>query len=344
VTKQAVVCLAGLLAACSRGPSDAQLTGWLEEARHEDDVQRQKGVTAETASWTLAVRGNVTAGAADYPWPKIVAIAKTHVTTSSPTHTSDVNKLLDYRGITIADLLDATGAQETDGPGGHDVSLVAADGYIGVRPIADIRRFPSMLAIEEDGVALVKKTGGPLLEVFPHTSHPESKKTNAEGGAYYVTTLIVGTEALSLTVGARTLKSPDLDALSERTVEGKTGFRFRWPSSAAKIVGPRLRDVLSAASITLHPGDRVLVRRKPHTDIAAREVTTLRAEDVLACDILVGVRYGERRASIPAGLGGPAVLAFPSACPDSAHGQPWPMFVEAIEVVPGSSDGGGGGR
>ena len=37
---------------------------------------------------------------------------------------------------------------------------------------------------------------------------------------------------------------------------------------------------------------------------------------------------------IPAGMGGPAVIAFPSACPNAHAGQAWPVFVESIEIVP----------
>ena len=54
---------------------------------------------------------------------------------------------------------------------------------------------------------------------------------------------------------------------------------------------------------------------------------------MLGCDILIGTRYGEARALIPASLGGPAVLAFPPSCDGAKQAQAWPMFVEAIQVV-----------
>ena len=158
------------------------------------------------------------------------------------------------------------------------------------------------------------RTGGPLLEIVPHTSHPETKAILPEGGSFYVTTVIVGTEAPALKIAGKVLGAKDLSAIALHTVSGKAGFRFRWPSGEVQIHGPLLRDVLAAAKVQVRPGGRVLVRRKPRTDIPEREVTALRAEDVLACDIVVGLRHGEGRALIPAALGGPAVLAFAPSC------------------------------
>jgi len=330
-----------LLCGCSRSASNDQLQAWLDETHREDEARRKKIVVSETSSWTLSVRGNVTGGEANYSWTNITAMAHTHVVTTNPGYTSDVNAQLDYRGVAIAEILDASGAREVRGPGGSELTIIAADGYMTTRPIADVRRFPVMLALEENGVPLVKKTGGPLLEIFPHTSHPESKALYPEGGAFYVTHLIVGTEPLALVVGGHTLHARELDALPEQTVEGKAGFRFRWPSGAVKVHGPRLGDVLRAAGMNVHSTDRVVVRRKPRTETTERETTSLNGADVLACDILIGTRFGEARALIPAGMGGPAVLAFPTACEGAKLAQPWPMFVESMEVVPaGKADGG----
>ncbi len=325
--------------ACSRTPSDEQLRAWLDEAKRENEELAKRNVDSEAASWTLSVRGNVAGGGADYHWRDIVSMATTHIKTTCPTHTSDVNAVVDYRGIEIAGLLDSLQAREGPGPGGTELTIVAADGYIGTRKLAEMRRFPVILAIEEGGVPLTKNTGGPLMELYPHTSHPESKALYAEGGAYYVTTLIVGTEPLALQVGgARRFSAKEMNALPQRTVVGKSGFKFRWPSTDVAIHGPRVRDVLAAASIPLGPGDRVVVRRKPRTDVPQRESTTLRAEDVLACDVVIGLRHGEKQALLPAAMGGPAVLAFGPECVNKPA--PWPMFVEAIDVVRGEPDGG----
>jgi hypothetical protein len=122
-------------------------------------------------------------------------------------------------------------------------------------------------------------------------------------------------------------------------MEGKAGFRYRWPSGSVKIHGPRLSDVLRAASVDAHSNDRVLVKRKPRTETAEREVTTLVGVDVFGCDIIIGTRYGDARALIPAALGGPAVLAIPPSCEGAKQAQSWPMFVESIEVVPAKGAG-----
>lgn len=318
--------------ACGRRASDAELQGWSEEVNREEERRRATTTTDEVAQWTLAIRGNV--DKADYAWPELLAMAKTHVITSSPSHTSDVKALVDYRGIRIGELLDNLHAKETDGPGGKELTVIAADGFISARPLDIVRRTPILLAVEQDGVLLVKKTGGPLLEVPPHTSHPETFKLLPEGGAFYVTTLIVGTEALAVKVGPKVLGKEEIDKLERHTVEGKVGFRFRWPSSATQVHGPRLRDVIGLGGLMLRPKDEILVRRKPRTETAAREVTKLQASDVFECDVLLGTRWGSDKALIPAGMGGPAVLAFPSSCPNASGGQAWPVFVESIEVVP----------
>lgn len=321
-------------AACSRRPSDEQLAAWTEEVRSEEESLKKKGTIAESAGWTLTVRGNVEGNGAEYDWPRIVAMANAHVKTSCPTHTKDVKAIVDYRGVLIPDVLKAVGAHATDGPGGKEITFVAADGFVVARKLDEYLRWPVLLAIEEDGVALVKNTGGPLLEVLPHTSHPESQRIYPEGGAYYVTTLIVGTEKVGIAVGDRTLREKELAALPERTVEGKHAFRFRWPSGEVRVHGPRLRDVLAAAGAAVTAKDEVLVRRKPRTDTAAREVVTIDGEDVMKCDVVLGLRHGNDRARIPAVMGGPAVVAFPPACPNAARGQAWPTYVEKIEVVP----------
>lgn len=318
--------------ACGRRASDAELQGWRDEVNREEERRRTTTTTTEVAQWTLAIRGNV--DRADYTWPEVQNLAKTHVITSSPSHTSDVKALVDYRGIRIGELLDTLHAKETDGPGGRELTFVAADGYIAARPLDMWRRNPVILAVEEDGVPLVKKTGGPILEVPPHTSHPETFKFLPEGGAFYVTTLIVGTEALAVKVGPKVLGRAEIDKLERHSVEGKVGFRFRWPSSTTQVHGPRLRDVIGLGGLMLRPKDEIHVRRKPRSETAAREVTKLLASEVFECDVLLGTRWGSDQALIPAGMGGPAVIAFPSACPNAHAGQAWPVFVESIEIVP----------
>lgn len=346
-----LVVLVGLAAwvslpACRRSPSSRELQQSLDEARHEDDELRKHATSSETAGWSLSVRGNVTGGAVELTWPKLMSLATTHLHTTSPAHTSNVNEVLDYRGIPIAALLDASGAHETDGPGGKELTLVAADGFVASRPLAEARLFPVMLAMEENGEALTRVKGGPLLEVFPHTSHPLSRALYAEGGTYYVTTMFVGTEPLALKVSARgslshEVHEGDLAPFEEHVVFGRVGFRFRWPSTPVKIQGVLLRDLVKGVTgRSLRGDDRVLVRRHPRTDTVEREITTLHGDDLLRCDIILGLRSGEDRALLPARLGGPAVVAFPPTCTDAARGQAWPTYVESIEVALAADDAG----
>lgn len=332
-------------AACSRGPSDAELNRSLQEARAENDALGKKAAKTEAATWTLAIRGNVKGGGVELSWAEIEKRATSHIKTTAPTHTADVNKVLDYRGIIISDLLKELGAFEDDGPGGHDLTLVAADGFRATRPIAIFQRNPIMLGLEEEGIPLVRKTGGPLLEVMPHSTHPETLEKFGEGGTYYVTTLIVGTEKLLLDVGGKHLDARDLDGLSQKTVTGKVGYRSRWSTSGIAIHGPLLRDLIEvSAKLELPKSAGVKVGKKLHTDLPERDNIMLPAADVLACDIIVGTRFGDDRALIPAAQGGPAVLAFPKACAAATKNQAWPLYVERISVIPGSGGDAGAPR
>ncbi|MBX3227345.1 MAG: hypothetical protein KIT84_34585 [Labilithrix sp.] len=323
---------------CTRSPSDAEIDRALAEVRAENDAQNTKAGKAEAEQWTLAIRGNVKDGGVELSWAEIEKRATSHIKTPSPTHTADVKKVLDYRGIVIRDLLTELEAREDDGPGGHEITVVASDGYRAARPIGFFQRNPIMLAIEEDGLPLVRKTGGPLLEVMPHATHPETLEKAAEGGAYYVTALIVGTEKLALDVGGKKLDLHDLDGLSQKTVTGKVGFRSRWSTTGIAIHGPLLRDVIEVgAKLDLPSDGEVKIGRKPHADVASRATMLLPIADVQGCDIIVGTRFGDERALIPAVQGGPAILAFPKNCAATTKNQAWPTFVERIEVLAGDA-------
>jgi len=321
-----VAVLCGVSSACERTASDTQLAAWLEEANSANAQRRDARPVVTDADWGLQMRGSVRGGAVDFSARQLADMATTHVHTTNPNHTSNLAEVLDYRGITLAQLLDASGATDVAG----DMTIIAADGYLQAQSIAEARRAPIMIALEENGVALTRNHGGPLLQVFPYSTHPETRLSHPEGGAFYVTCIIVGTEPLAVRVGKRTLHAADLEPLTEHTFDVTGGFRYRWPSAATKVHGFLLRDVLKSAGVTLHPGESVVIGRKPRT--SSQVTTTVRAEDVLSCDILLGVRYGDDRALLPSILGGPAVVAFPPSCLAAASGKPWPEFVESIEV------------
>lgn len=335
-----IVAIIALGLACNRGPSDAQIEKELREAQQENDSLRATAGKTEAASWTLTIRGNVKGGGATFDWNEIERRSTTHIKTTAPTHTQDIKKVLDYRGIVVSDLLKELGAFEDDGPGGHDITLVAVDGFRAANPIGLFQRTPIMLAIEEEGIPLTRKTGGPLLEVFPHSTHPEALKASPEGGTYYVTTLIVGTEKLAIDALGKKLDARDLDGLSQKTVTGKVGFRSRWSAGVISIHGPLVRDILEVAAKTkLVPGTAVRIDRKPNSDIPARQFLVIPVEDILKCDIIVGTRSGDDHALIPAVQGGPAVLAFAKGCAESTRNQAWPLYVEKISIVPGDQAG-----
>lgn len=329
-----VVALSCVLCACERTATDTQLSAWLDEANSANAQRRDARTVTSDADWSLQMRGSVRGGAVDFSARQLAEMATTHVKTTNPNHTQNLAEVVDYRGIPISQLLDASGATDTSGPGAGDLTLIAIDGFLESESIAEVRRAPVLLAVDENGVPLTRNHGGPLLEIFPHTSHPETKASHPEGGVFYVTCIVVGTETLAVRVGARTIHASDLEPLAEQSFSVNGGFRYRWPSVPTKVHGYLLRDVLKAAGVALHAGDDVVIGRKPRTSTQTK--TIVHAADVLSCDILLGVRYGDDRALLPAILGGPAVIAFPSACAAAAGGKPWPEFVESIEVTAGA--------
>ena len=145
MSRWAVAALALVLVGCSRSASDDRLRTWLDEyrprGRRAQEAEHRLGddeLDALGARQRLRRRGQLQLGQhhRDGSHPSRHLESQLH---------DDVNAQLDYRGVPIVELLDASGAHEVRRPGGSELTIIAADGSH-TMPLADVRRFPVMLA------------------------------------------------------------------------------------------------------------------------------------------------------------------------------------------------------
>ena len=319
--------------ACRSTPSEAQLQTWHQEAIARNTQQLTDPANRrEQGSWQLAVQGQTKSPTAEpLNWEQLQALAQTHVPTQDPSHAADPNAILDFKGIPVSQLLDRFGVA----PNATEVTFVAFDAFRATVSIADLRRYPIILALERNGKPLTRQQGGPLYLVFPHAQYPELK-SKYQGGfwVFYVTHAIVGMETVRLKIGNRQFDWAALDKLPQTTLETPVGYKLDWPSGKVKLAGVRLRDALAAAGAKLPPNGTVIVRGKPPIYSDPENPVQLKADAVLKCDILLVTRWGSDRKSIAAKLGGPITLAFPPNCPALTGKERWVTFVEELEIAP----------
>ncbi len=84
------------------------------------------------------------------------------------TDTEFTDGLVEYRGPLARDLLGASGLGDAE-----FVRFTAANDYFVDIPTSDFRRFDVILALEADGVALSRRTKGPLWLMYPIADFPE---------------------------------------------------------------------------------------------------------------------------------------------------------------------------
>ncbi len=342
IKKVFAACLIGAIAglsACRNRPADAQLEEWRQEAiARNAELVKDRANQATEQEWQLLVQGSTKSGeTVRLRWPQLKALAVTRLQTRLPFKTSEIEGIVDFRGILVSTLLDKFVAGEDS-----EVTFIASNAYRATVNVADLRRYPIALAIEKNGRLLSRSEGGPLFLVFPSEKYPELKQKYPEGyWVFYVTHLIIGTEPVLLRVGGRSLDAAALDKLPQVTFEEGVGYSLGWPNGPVKLSGVRVRDVLSAADVKLPANGAVLVRGKALSDRDDAKPILLEAERVLKCDVMLATRWGRDRQPIPAKMGGPVTLAFPSTCKGAAgdrelpnpQKQPWVTFVEELEVT-----------
>lgn len=90
-----------------------------------------------------------------------------------------------FSGIDPRALLAAVDAR------GSELEATALDGYRVVIPIADLERFPMLLATRRDGRPMPVRERGPLWLVYPWSTHPETAEQPHRGRAIWQLRTIV---------------------------------------------------------------------------------------------------------------------------------------------------------
>jgi hypothetical protein len=79
------------------------------------------------------------------------------------------NKKITYTGVLMSDLLNAIGAA----PNATTIHMVALDDFIAEIKVADLKRWPVLLATRADGELMSVEKGGPTRIIFPYDTHPD---------------------------------------------------------------------------------------------------------------------------------------------------------------------------
>lgn len=320
------------LAGCKTQPTEAQLDTWRQEtiARNTAVVEARASQTKERP-WNLIIEGQTRNGQPlTLDWGKLQSLATTQVLTKEPHHTKDLNAVLDFRGVLVSQLLSTVGVSSQVA----EVTFVAFDGFRSTVPLVDLQRYPIILAIERDQQPIPRSEGGPIYLVFPYTQYPQLQPPLRQlDWLFYTTHMIIGTEPVQVRVGQREFNQASLDRLPQTTLTETVGYKLGWPNSKVKLQGVRLRDVLATTGMLRSPSDRVVIRGKAAIHRDSEKPIYLTVKEIQSCDILLATRWGENLQPIPARLGGPVTLAFPSACQRQIPPRYWVTFVEELQIV-----------
>lgn len=322
--------LAAILAGCGRGAPSEDLDRLRAEAiaanarALAEHPSRQESAPGRT----LTLAGELSRAGTVLGWTELDALATTHVRTINPHDLLHPEQLVDYRGVAIAELLERFGAA----PAATEVTFVSIDGYRSTIDVEDTKRFPVALAVAADGAPIDRWHGGPMYLVFPHSEVPESRRYTGRFWGFYVTDLIVGTEAARLRVDGHVLDGAALESLPRQTLDSVVAWKIGWPSGAVHLIGVGVADVLRRAGVSVPAGGKLIVRGKAplHRDPATP--VTLAGEDLERCQFLLVTRWGSEGEKVPARLGGPLALAVPPTCATRYGERFWIPFVEELVV------------
>ncbi|MFB9216325.1 hypothetical protein [Vibrio sinaloensis] len=78
-----------------------------------------------------------------------------------------VDSVVEYKGPTLASVLEYVGAK------GTQVKVIAWDDYVVTIPVNDIKKYQVLLATHEAGTRMTIDDKGPLFVVFPFSDHAE---------------------------------------------------------------------------------------------------------------------------------------------------------------------------
>jgi hypothetical protein len=315
-----------LTVACDSRPKDADLDRLRREANAENERRLAARPGSSDETWSLVVEGQTRRGRATVFLPELLALATAHVMAPWDRETPDVD--VDYRVVPAATLVERVGVAS----GVSDITFVAADGHRSVVKLVDAQRYPIGLAVEGDGKRLTRETGGPLFLVFPARAYPELRSYGGTSWVFYVTHMILGTEPAKLHVAESDLDAAALDRLPQQTATVTSRNGVGWPTDPVSLQGPSVTEVWASAHGSLGADDELVVDAKPLVWREAGRQPRFSADDLRQCAPLLATHWGDHGAPIPASMGGPVILAFPTDCPQHHDDQRWPTFVQGLAL------------
>jgi hypothetical protein len=316
------------LLACQRAPSEAELDRLHDEAIKANAEVVARAPASREPGFTLTVSGQIAKPAATIGWSELLRVGTTHVRTVNVQNV-DRKTPTDFRGVLVRDLLDRFQPL----PGATEATMVAIDGFRATIQIADARAYRMLLAIEADGAPIPRTSGGPIFLIHPFTeSGPELRaKYPDRFWAFYVTHVVVGTEAPRLVIDGHVLDRAALDRLPTTSFDGTVGWKVDWPADVVHLRGVALGDAIAAAGVALPPKGRIVIRGKAPIHGDPDKPITVDIEDLGRCKPLLAMRSGPEEAPIPARLGGPIALAI-TPCGELYGDRLWVTFVEQLGV------------
>ncbi len=327
----ALVSIAWLTCACDRPADPAWIAARLAEAHARDTTERAAhAADDERTSWTLEIVAP-SGHRESIPFQTLADLPRTEVTTVEPDEAESAGAVR-FSGVRIADLVHRT----EGGDHAPDVTLLASDGFRATLQMEDVRLFPILLAMDANGSPLGRDHGGPLYSILPITQHPDlGQRYTSSSWVFYVTHLLIGTPPTSVRIGDREIDAEELAAMPTTSLSAVAGYRTGWPSEPVLLHGVRVRDLLGDSALA--PSDHVRVLSRALVTRGTDRPTLITAEDVLGQDVMLALSYGESHEPIPSRLGGPVVLAFPSAVAEHLTDHDWLTFVEELAIVPAAA-------
>jgi hypothetical protein len=254
--------MAVALASCHGGPSDGEIDRLFAEATAANSAAKQQALDEAVASgapgFSITVSGQIGAPPATLDWAALQKMATARVDTLNIQNMSKKVPTR-FRGVLARDLLDRFAASTE----ATEATVVALDGFRATFQIADARAQRILLAVEADELPIPRSSGGPIFLVFPISESSELRWRYPDRfWSFYVTHLIVGTEAPRIVIGGTALDGAALAKLPAVTLDGRVGWKVEWPAAAVHLRGVRLADAIAAAGVTLPPKGRLIIRGK----------------------------------------------------------------------------------
>ncbi|HEY4180441.1 MAG TPA: molybdopterin-dependent oxidoreductase [Kofleriaceae bacterium] len=320
--------------ACRDRPSDAELSRLQAEAEAANREATRTAPKSNQPGFTLSISGQIDKPPATLGWSDLQKLGQTHVKTLNP-QSPDRTTQVDFRGVLLRDLLAKYGARTE----ATEATVISVDGFRATFQIDDAKKYDILLAIEADGKPIAPSSGGPIFLIYPFSDHPEIKDTYPDRfWAFYVTSLVVGTESPQIVVrapkGNFTLHAEDLDHVDHATMTTKVSWKVEWPSDEIHLRGVRLKALLDSIDVDIPDGSKLLIRGKSPLYNNPTKPILIDEADLDECTPLLAMQWGPLEKPITARQGGPIALAFSTACPKKYDESSWVTLVEEIEVVP----------